>query len=93
MMRTRLGLRVIPVLIAAALLALSARHAGAAECPGDCNGDGVVTIAEVITVIKMNLGVKPVSACPAGARNGFEADTMDAVCAMRNALYSTCQSC
>jgi photosystem II stability/assembly factor-like uncharacterized protein len=31
--------------------------------PGDCNGDGTVTIAEVQSAINMFLGLKPVQAC------------------------------
>ena len=27
------------------------------ECVGDCNGDGEVTIAEVITVVNVALGI------------------------------------
>jgi hypothetical protein len=74
--------------------ALFTRSAWAAEaCPGDCNGDGRVVIGEVITVVGMNFGNKPVSVCPAGARNGFAADNVDVVCALRNALFSTCQHC
>jgi len=52
-----------------------------------------VTIAEVVTVIRMNFGLLPVSACPNGARQPVGADNVDAVCALRNALFITSQSC
>ena len=64
-----------------------------AACPGDCNGDGNVSIAEVITVIRMNFGELAVSACPNGAREPVGADNVDVVCALRNALFNTCQNC
>ena len=33
--------------------------------PGDCNGDGIVTISELITGVNIALGNLPVTACPA----------------------------
>jgi hypothetical protein len=35
------------------------------QCVGDCNGDGRVTVSELITGINVELGGAPVSACPA----------------------------
>ena len=44
-----------------------------ALCPGDCNGDGEVTVAEVVTVVSIALGDLPVSACPdAGGSIGID---------------------
>ena len=61
------------VVVAVVLAAGSAR----ATCPGDCNGDGVVTVPEVVTVVNIALGSLPLSACPAAfleaAALGFEA--------------------
>jgi hypothetical protein len=34
-------------------------------CVGDCNGDGRVTVDEILTGINIDLGNTPVSACPA----------------------------
>ncbi len=34
-------------------------------CPGDCDGDGTVTIAELIRAVNIALGSLPLSACPA----------------------------
>ena len=48
-------------------LALTLGSASArALCPGDCNGDGVVTVNEVVTMVNIALGVLPASACPDG---------------------------
>ena len=49
------------MVVAVVLAAGSAR----ATCPGDCNGDGVVTVPEVVTVVNIALGSLPLSACPA----------------------------
>jgi len=46
----------------AALLATSAR--AQAQCVGDCNGDGEVTINELITGVNIALGSQDVSTCP-----------------------------
>jgi len=43
----------------------------AQQCVGDCNGDGVVTVSELITGINVELGNKPASACPAIDCNHF----------------------
>lgn len=48
------------------LLVLVASAPARAICPGDCNGDGVVTVGEVVTVINIVLGDLPPSACPDG---------------------------
>jgi len=39
------------------------RAPNAEACAGDCNGDGMVTIDEVLTAVNMALGVLPPSAC------------------------------
>jgi len=38
-------------------------------CAGDCDGSGEVTIGELITLVNIALGSRPVSACPAGDVN------------------------
>jgi hypothetical protein len=41
-----------------------------AICPGDCNGDGMVSGAEATTVVNIVLGVLPPAACPDGVTGG-----------------------
>jgi hypothetical protein len=38
--------------------------------PGDCNGDGKVTIDELVTGVNIALGIEPLTACPAFDTNG-----------------------
>ena len=38
-----------------------------AACPADCNGDGTVTIDELLTATNISLGASALSACPAAA--------------------------
>lgn len=37
---------------------------GATPCPGDCDGDGVVTVSELIRAVNIALGALPLSDCP-----------------------------
>jgi len=53
-----------------ALLTLIPRPAAAQTCSADCNGDGVVVIAELITVVNVALGLQVVAVCVAGDRDG-----------------------
>jgi hypothetical protein len=71
------------VLWLAAIIALFSltRLAGAQACVGDCNGDGRVTIDELLISIQVELGTLPVDACPV-------CETVNCVvAAIGNALY------
>jgi len=78
------------VLSSAALLLLSAMPlaVGAAQtpCPGDCNGDGVVTVDEVLTTVDLllNGGLDACRAADALEINMIV--VVDVVCALRNTL-------
>jgi pseudomonalisin len=49
----------------------------AAACAGDCNGDGVITIDEVVTGVDIALGVAPLSQCSGLDANGDGLVTVD----------------
>ena len=65
----RLGLLVLLLHVGASALPPTAT-AGDTACVGDCNGDGVVTVNELITGVNIALGSLPLSACPAFDREG-----------------------
>ena len=46
------------------LALLSTSTSRADQCLGDCNGDGRVTVTDLITGINVELGRAPISACP-----------------------------
>jgi hypothetical protein len=53
-------------LITGCLFALRPALAEPSCCQGDCNGDGVVRINELIVMVGIALGDEPVSACAHG---------------------------
>lgn len=56
-------------------------------CAGDCNGDGVVTVNELILIINIALGNLPVSACLAADLDGDGVVTIaEATAAVQSAL-------
>jgi hypothetical protein len=55
--------------IALSILVVASSRAGA-TCTGDCNGDGVVTVAELLVGVNMSLGAVDPSSCKAFDRNG-----------------------
>jgi hypothetical protein len=53
------------------LLMLAAPAVARAQtCPGDCNGDGIVSVDEMIIAANVALGMLSVRACPSVDRNG-----------------------
>ena len=53
-------------------------------CLGDCNGDGVVTIDEIIVMVNIDLDNQPISACPSGTNGSVT--VADIIMAVNNAL-------
>lgn len=62
----------------------------ATVCAGDCNGDGQVTIDEIITMVNIALGNANVSPCTAGDTNGDGRITIDELLA---AVINAVQEC
>ena len=49
------------------------------RCPGDCNGDGTITVEELLTAINIGLGLTPVSQCRSADTNGDGRVTVDEI--------------
>ncbi|MBX3024028.1 hypothetical protein KF840_03865 [bacterium] len=91
-MRTRGRGGVLAFAIAIAIGGAAFQRADAAPCVGDCDGDGTVTINELITGVTVALGGAPVSACAACDRNGDGAITVEElIVAVTHALLG-CQT-
>jgi hypothetical protein len=57
------------------------------SCVGDCDGNGLVTVDEIVTMVNVALGIRPVTTCPAGDTDGSGTITVDEILtAIRNAL-------
>jgi len=59
-------------------------------CAGDCNGDGAVTINELLTMVNVALGTTAVTACEAGDVNGNGEITINEILAAVNHALGTC---
>lgn len=78
------------VLVATAIAFLfifAAPPGDAQECGGDCNGNGVVTVDELVKAVNIALGTADIGTCAAADRNGDGVVTVDElVFAVNNAL-------
>jgi hypothetical protein len=58
-------------------------------CVGDCNGDGEVTVDDLLVMVNIALGLRPLVDCPAGDGNDDGMITIDDILiAVNNALLS-----
>jgi len=63
---------------------------GRAACPGDCDGNGTVTIDELVTLVDIALDGTGTERCPAGDINGNGAITIDELIAAVSAALVGC---
>lgn len=59
-------------------------------CPGDCNNDGAVTVAELVRAVSVALGSLPAADCPAADLNG---DAMVAISELLQAVNAALAGC
>jgi len=62
----------------------------AATCVGDCSGDHMVTVDEILTMVNIALGNAPVSECTAGDANGDGMITVDEILTAANNALNCC---
>ena len=55
-------------------------------CVGDCNGDGTVTVDEILTMVNIALGNADATACPGSVPSGDEVNISLVLQAVNNAL-------
>jgi hypothetical protein len=77
------------------LVLVVAIRPAAAQRAGDCDGDGEVTIAEIVSLVSITLGNAAISACPAGDTDGNGGITIaEIIAAIREWSYDgACRSC
>ena len=61
-----------------------------ATCCGDCNGDGQVTVDEILTMVNIALGDTPVTTCEPGDANHDGQITVDEILAAVNQALNGC---
>ena len=59
-------------------------------CAGDCNGDGMVTVDELLTAVNIGLGSTPASQCPSVDANGDGEVTVDEIIQAANRALNGC---
>jgi hypothetical protein len=75
--RAAAGVAAFTIAVASLCGTASRAAAGLADCPGDCNGDGVVVINELIIAVNIALDLQTVSACGASDLNHDGRITVD----------------
>jgi cysteine-rich repeat protein len=73
-----------------ALLVILGATPVAAQCVGDCGGNGAVTVNEIITMVNIALEAAPISACPAGDANMSNTITVNEILAAVNNFLLGC---
>lgn len=61
-----------------------------AECLGDCDGSGEVTVEELVAMVNVALGTQPSSNCAAGDGDGSGEITVEEIIGAVNAALSGC---
>lgn len=63
-----------------------------ADCPGDCSGDGAVSVAELLTGVNIVLGSAALASCPSFDRDGDASVGIAELLAAVNALLGDCSA-
>jgi hypothetical protein len=78
------------IALLATFLLVGAAPAARAACAGDCNGDRMVTIDELITMVDAALGTLDASVCPAGDLDGNGAISIAEIVTAINRALTGC---
>ncbi len=79
--------RVLPVLLALGAFVVLGANTAAAQCPGDCNGDGFVRINELVRAVGILLGSGDIEGCRAvDANNNGSVSVSELVRAVNSSL-------
>lgn len=70
------------------LVDLGYHYPAGAELIGDCDGDGAVTVNELVLAVNIALGNTPLEECPAASSDGVSVDISDLIQAVNSALES-----
>lgn len=59
-------------------------------CPGDCSGDGAVTVDEILSTVDIALGQQPMEGCSSADRDGSRTVTVDEIVIAVDAALRGC---
>lgn len=79
-----------PTASSTATATLTATATPTPACPGDCNATGSVTVDEILLLVNITLGNRPVEDCPAGDTSHDGQLTADEVLTAVNTALSGC---
>ncbi|HSQ00263.1 MAG TPA: hypothetical protein VL049_23840, partial [Candidatus Dormibacteraeota bacterium] len=85
----RIGCRILPLVLFATVFVARPAAAGV-SCPGDCNGDQIVKVDELVRGVNIALGQQAVDSCPAFDRNGDGQVTIAELLAAVSAAIGSC---
>ena len=85
----RIGCRILPLVLFATVFVARPAAAGV-SCPGDCNGDQIVKVDELVRGVNIALGQQAVDSCPAVDRNGDGQVTIAELLAAVSAAIGPC---
>ena len=60
------------------------------ECAGDCDGNGGISIADVVTMVNIGLGLQGPEACASGDADGSGSITINEIVAAVNQALQGC---
>lgn len=66
--------------------------ANGAPCPGDCSGDRVTTVDEIVLAVGIALGTSPLATCPTADADGDGMVTVDEILRAVDAALAGCES-
>lgn len=79
-------------LILSLVVAIRLAPAASAICPGDCDGDGTVTVAETVLSVRIALALAPPDECPRADTDGDSRITIAELIRVVKAALSGCDS-
>ena len=81
----------LAVIVVSGLLLVAQPRLASAQCTGDCNSDGLVTIDEIIRAVNIALGTTPVDECLAADADSDGAVTIDEILQAVIAALGVCR--
>jgi hypothetical protein len=83
-------LRLVAVTVFGCVMTVAMPERASAQCVGDCDGMGSVTVDEIVTMVNIALGTGNIDACNAGDSDGSGTITVDEIISATNNALNGC---